>query len=863
MSLVKKAMGSRCSIRPMRQRNWIVRHQRRIAIFLIVTSTIVSIVGCGPKTRDPLSPRERAWLTAHDGQIRLGPDPAAPPLDFFDEAGNYRGLTADYVRLIEQKLGFRFKIVRMPSWDAALQSARSGEIDVVCAAKRTTERDKYLLFTKPFIHIPEVIVTRKEWDTTVSMEDLRGKKVTMVEGYAVLEIVETQYPWLDIETSENDLDGLLKVSFNRSDAMIIDLTMAAYLIEKKGIGNLRVAGYSDIIIDLGFASRKDLPILNSILEKGLALVTPEERQSIFNKWIHLGLKPFYKTKSFWLVLAVILSIPIIIILGILAWSRSLKHQVAQRTARLNESLGQLRESETRFRTLVENIPGVFYRCACDKDWTIDFISPEVEALTGYPPSDFVQNQVRSLASIVHPDDAQTVEEVVHQAVAKKTKFTVEYRVMTSRGEPCWVFEKGQGYYDESGQLVCLEGVIVDVTERKRAEEALRVSEEKLARLEKMESLGLMAGGIAHDLNNILSGIVSYPELLLLDLPEESPLTKPLKLILDSGLRASDIVADLLTIARGAAAVKEVTNLNSIIEEYLKSAEHKAIVAKNSAIDFKVTLEADPLQLRCSATHIKKCLMNLVINAVEAIKGTGTITISSANRYLEKTLKGYSYINKGEYVVVSVSNDGPQIPSKDLARIFEPFYTKKMNAQSGTGLGLAVVWNTVQNHDGYTEVRSDQNQTVFELYFPVTREAPAGVAEEIPLEEYLGGGEKILVVDDEPVQTEIASAMLARLRYNVEAVSSGEEAIEYLQHHPVDLVVLDMIMPRGISGCETYEKIIQIHPGQKAIIASGFSESEDVKRAQRLGAGRYIKKPYTLKTIGLAVRQELDLSRSPR
>jgi CheY-like chemotaxis protein len=220
-------------------------------------------------------------------------------------------------------------------------------------------------------------------------------------------------------------------------------------------------------------------------------------------------------------------------------------------------------------------------------------------------------------------------------------------------------------------------------------------------------------------------------------------------------------------------------------------------------------------------------------------------------------KGYEDVRTGEYVVLAISDDGSGISPQDLDRIFEPFYTKKVMGRSGTGLGLAVVWNSMQDHDGYINVKSSEKGTVFELYFPVAREEVAADKEEVPLQDYLGHGEKILVVDDEERQREIASGILTRLGYNAETVSSGEEAIEYVKEHPVDLIVLDMVMPKGINGRKTYEEIIKIRPKQKAIIASGYAKTKEVDTAQKLGAGKYIKKPYTLEKVGLAVKEELE------
>jgi len=177
-------------------------------------------------------------------------------------------------------------------------------------------------------------------------------------------------------------------------------------------------------------------------------------------------------------------------------------------------------------------------------------------------------------------------------------------------------------------------------------------------------------------------------------------------------------------------------------------------------------------------------------------------------------------------------------------------------RSGTGLGLAVVWNTVQDHKGYIDVKSSEKGTVFELYFPVTRDQITEDKENVPAAEYQGHGEKILVVDDEENQREIACGMLTKLDYKAEAVSSGQEAIKYVKENPVDLIVLDMVMPKGINGRDTYEEIIKIRPRQKAIIASGYAKTKEVDMAQKLGAGKYIKKPYTLEKVGLAVKEEL-------
>ena len=379
---------------------------------------------------------------------------------------------------------------------------------------------------------------------------------------------------------------------------------------------------------------------------------------------------------------------------------------------------------------------------------------------------------------------------------------------------------------------------------------------QLVRAQKMEALGVMAGGIAHDLNNILSGIVSYPDLILEDLPQDSPLRKPIEIMQESGLSAARVVADLMTIAKGIASRKEAINLNTAVRDYIHSIEYATLGKRYPDIMVDTQLDPGLCNIIGSAIHLKKVLMNLVSNAAEAIEGKGRIVVSTMNRYLDKPLSGYDDLSPGEYAELEVSDNGTGISPENLNRIFEPFYTKKVMGRAGTGLGLSVVWNTVQDHDAYITVTSSEKGSRFRLFFPVTKETVEIENSSFLLDEYLGKGETILVVDDEERQREIACDLLTRLGYRVEAVPGGQEAIAHVKKHPTDLIVMDMVMPNGLNGCETYEEILKITPGQKAIIASGFAMGKEVEKAMQLGAGHYIKKPYTLFELASAVKKEI-------
>jgi CheY-like chemotaxis protein len=374
----------------------------------------------------------------------------------------------------------------------------------------------------------------------------------------------------------------------------------------------------------------------------------------------------------------------------------------------------------------------------------------------------------------------------------------------------------------------------------------------------MEAIGTLAGSVAHDLNNILSGIVSYPELILLDLPEGSPLKKPILTIKKSGEKAAVIVQDLLMLARRGVAISEVVNLNLIISEQLKSPEIKKLLSFHTGVQIKTDFDNELLNIKGSPAHLSKSIMNLISNAAEAMPDGGTIRISTENLYLDRPIKGYNHIKSGEYVTVAVTDTGMGIPEEESKKIFQPFYTKKVMGRSGTGLGMAVVWGTVKDHKGYIDIQSAAGKgTKCILYFPVTREEIGKNESPLPIGDYMGQGESILVVDDVAEQREIATGMLSKLGYSVTSISSGEEAVEHLKTNSADLIILDIIMEPGINGRETYERILKIYPNQKAIIASGFSETDEVKITRRSGAGAYIKKPYTLEKIGIAVRDELN------
>jgi len=524
------------------------------------------------------------------------------------------------------------------------------------------------------------------------------------------------------------------------------------------------------------------------------------------------------------------------------------------------SFEAIQDSEKKYRELVETASSLILRV--NQDGRITFVNEFAQRLLGYIEPELLGQKATDLVLPESEADAGRFDEMIVAMSRDPMRPTVRESEATLRsGKKVWIAWTYRPIFDDAGgfrEVLCIGN---DITELKRADQEKKELQAQLQRAQKMEAIGTLAGGVAHDLNNILSGIVSYPELLLLDLPEDSLLRKPILTIKKSGERAAAIVQDLLTLARRGVETTEVVNLNQIVTDYLGSPEFSKLELNHPGIAAATHLDDQLLNIVGSPVHLSKTIMNLVTNAAEAMPDGGSIVVRTENRNLEHEKIGYGEPVSGDFVCLTVSDAGIGIPADEMERIFEPFYTRKAMGRSGTGLGMAVVWGTVKDHRGHIDMRSRVGRgTDITLYFPATHRQALQRDDIVSLDAFKGRGEKVLLVDDTREQVEIASEILLRLGYTVATAHSGEEALEQLRRQPADLVVLDMIMAPGIDGLETFKRIQALRPGQKAIIASGYSESVDVREAQRLGAGAYIKKPYLLHTFGRAVRVELDKKR---
>ena len=621
------------------------------------------------------------------------------------------------------------------------------------------------------------------------------------------------------------------------------ISMAEEMMKgKQGITTYRYDRIRDAVTDIEekHAVYLPIPILNTYWS--IVVATPEDEV--------LALMKSFRNSWFLIIGVLILASILLSYYLIKAWTIVSEEEKRKRAEEA------LRKSEEKYRAIIENMQEGYHEVDIKGNFT--FFNESMCKIIGYEREELLGMNNRQYADEENTRKVYQVYNGVYRTGKPVKNF--EWQIIRKDGDRRDIDVSISLIRDAEGHPTGFRGIVRDTTDRKRAEEEKRSLQERLQRAEKMEALGILAGGVAHDLNNVLGIVIGYAELLLMDADKSSSIRPILVNIVNGGQRAAAIVQDLLTLARRGVSGREVLNLNKIIADCQQSPEFKNLSSYHSAVRIKADLEPDLLNISGSSVHLGKTLFNLVSNASEAMPRGGVLTIKTANQYLDRPIQGYDEVREGDYVVLSVSDTGEGIQAADLKRIFEPFYTKKVMGRSGTGLGLAVVWGTVKDHNGYINVQSEEGKgSIFTLYFPVTREGISAEAVAMSISEYMGKGESILIVDDVKEQGDLATGMLQKLNYSVESASSGEEAVAYLKEHNVDLMVLDMIMDPGMDGLDTYRKVLEIHPKQKAIIVSGFSETDRVITAQALGAGAYIRKPYIIEKLGLAVRTELDRS----
>jgi PAS domain S-box-containing protein len=499
---------------------------------------------------------------------------------------------------------------------------------------------------------------------------------------------------------------------------------------------------------------------------------------------------------------------------------------------------ELKESERRFKDLANLLPACV--CEIDTEGKFTYVNRQSFEFTGYSQED-VDRGLTAMDLIV-PEDRERLARNFKRVLMGNRHNGAEYRVLKKDGSVANVIIYSNSIKHD-GKPVGLRGIVVDITDKKRLEEFA-------TRAQRLETAGRIAGQVAHDFNNLLGPLMAYPELISGMLPQDHQAHKYLNDMDLAASKMSEINQQLLTLGRRGHYNQHPQNLNDILRQVIN--QMKSVP---QTLTVETELAPDLMTVNGGEAQLFRAISNLVSNARDAVGDHGRLTISTENIYVDKPFGYLEKIPRGEYVRLTVADSGDGIPATILPLMFDPFFTtKRTDRKRGSGLGLSIVHAVMEDHNGHIDCETETGTgTRFHLYFPASREIVRSVSEEA----IVGGTESVLVVDDDQTQRGVTQNLLDNLGYQVTLAANGEEALELMRSGTFDLLVLDMIMPDGIDGAETYEKALEIRPGQKAIVVSGYAESNRIQVAQELGAKVFVRKPVTLRSLAKAVRMELD------
>ncbi len=503
-----------------------------------------------------------------------------------------------------------------------------------------------------------------------------------------------------------------------------------------------------------------------------------------------------------------------------------------------------KEMSGRLQSLMNNVPGIVYRG--HRDWSVSFMGAEVERLVGFTVEDLTSGAV-SWKELIHPEDLESVKKAFRDAVREGKKvLRVQYRARHRDGTYRTLADRRQFAYDARGEFLHVDGLLLDVTD-------LVVAEKQARTAQRMEAVGTLAGGVAHDFNNALTGIFGFAEMLRMRLSTDARAQEDLDEILRCAERAATLTRQLLTYARRQAIEPVNLGLNSVVTELMKLIGKVA----GERIETKTLLAEGLPAVRADRGQIEQVLMNLCLNARDAMPAGGTLLVETAAVYVdEKDVRQYPYMKTGSYVVLSITDTGIGMDEKTRERIFEPFFTTK-GPEKGTGLGLAMVYGIVKKHEGYIHVFSEPGMgTTFRVHLPAV-EAPPEERSTRGYEAVRGGNETILLAEDDEAVRKLAELALQEYGYRVLASRNGEEAVEsFRKGKRVALVLLDVAMPK-MGGREALAVMRGTDPGLKAILMSGHAVGEGHGPVATAPEPPFLQKPFGPVVLARKVREALD------
>ena len=522
-------------------------------------------------------------------------------------------------------------------------------------------------------------------------------------------------------------------------------------------------------------------------------------------------------------------------------------ELGAQITRLKLAEGGLREREERYRTLVANLPIGVSRNTPGPRGEILMANPTCVRYFGFDS----EEQFREVAPAdvyMNPMDRKRFSDTV---IRKGHISGLELALKRRDGTPFWGSVTTTAVYDKSGEVAYFDSALIDITDQKRIKEEKEALEGQLRQAQKLEAIGTLAGGIAHNFNNLLMGIVGNASLMLFDISNEHPHYEGLKTIESLVHSGSQLTSQLLGYVRKGKFEIEAIDLNELVMETAEAfgRTRKDIIVRAELSESLSAIEAD-------RGRIEQMLWNLYVNAADAMPKGGELTVETTNISHEDIKRKLYDPKPGNYVFMTISDTGMGMDKQTQERIFEPFFTTK-DIGKGTGLGLASAYGIVKRHGGYIDVDSERGKgTTFSVYLPATDKS---IHEQISRKEQtLNGDETILLVDDEDFVLEVGMKMLNVLGYSVLVAKGGKQALDIYQSNngTISLVILDMIMP-GMGGGETYDCLKVINPDVKVILSSGYSIEGQPKEILQRGCNGFLQKPFKLDEISRRIREVLS------
>jgi two-component system, cell cycle sensor histidine kinase and response regulator CckA len=538
-------------------------------------------------------------------------------------------------------------------------------------------------------------------------------------------------------------------------------------------------------------------------------------------------------------------------------------QLAFQNVQQARALQALRESQRMAATLMSNLPGMAYRCRNDPQWTMEFVSEGCRELTGYEPGDLIGNRRIAYADLIRADYRDPLWTTVQAALDSHAPFELTYPIRTADESTKWVWERGRGVHGADGQLQAIEGFVADITQQRHAEEERQRLEVQYRHAQKMEAIGKLAGGVAHDFNNILTAILGHLELARDGLGHDAaddPVAQSLRLAERGAQRAADLTRQLLAFSHRQVSRPATLDLNRTLCEMEKML--RRLIAEDIALDLQ--LAPDLHRINADVGQVEQVVMNLVVNARDAMPGGGRIVLETADVILDDDyVRTRTDARPGPHVVLLVCDTGHGMDAATMERIFEPFFTTKPVGQ-GTGLGLATVYGIITQAGGHIGVSSTpRHGATFRVYWPAI-DAPPTPGETTAAANFIArGSETVLICEDDASVRALTEGFLRDAGYHVLVADGGQRALERVTEHgqPIDLLLTDVIMPT-MDGKRLAELLTAAQPSLRTLYMSGYTADVIANHGILESGVEFLEKPFDRQRLLQRVREVLDQPPKP-